>query len=103
MRFEPEYDPNPANKFRTIDSLSELPDAYVKEVAGLYGRIRKMIDEIQSNADAQKLDCDDAVVRYIAFQEMQILSLQKEIGLIYEGMKELAAVVDNQNPGNWDS
>ena len=109
MRIEPEYDSNPPKKFVAISSLNDLPVAQAKEVAGLYARIHSMIDELRRDAEIHESAgevCNepvDPVVQYIAFQEMQILSLQKEIGLIYKGMQEIAEVVDNQNPGKWDS
>jgi len=104
MRFEREHDPDPVRrKFHSISSLSELPDEYVEEMAGMYGRIREMVSEIDGNMAASGSDHstemdrkDDAIVRYLAFQEMQINALQEETRVFYKALETLATELEKK-------
>lgn len=90
MRFEPDHDPDPLrSKFKTIDSLDDLPADRTELLNELKDKISGMLTIHEKNHPE-----DDCLVAYTAFQEMQIHSLQHEIKNMYEVLMSMAAALD---------
>jgi two-component sensor histidine kinase len=90
MRFEPEHDPDPLrSKFKTIDSLDDLPADRTELMNDLKDKISEMLTIHEKNHPE-----DNSLVAYTAFQELQIHTLQHEIKNMYEVLMSMAAALD---------
>ena len=90
MRFEPDHDPDPLrSKFKTIDSLDDLPADRTELLNDLKDKISEMLTIHEKNHPE-----DNSLVAYTAFQELQIHSLQHEIKNMYEVLMSMAAALD---------
>lgn len=90
MRFEPDHDPDPLrSKFKTINSLDDLPADRTELMNELKEKISDMISIHEKNHPE-----DNSMVAYTAFQEMQIHTLQHEIKNMYTVMMEMASALD---------
>ena len=90
MRFEPEHDPDPLrSKFKTINSLDDLPSDRLEMMKELKAKISEMITIQEKNHPEE-----NSLVAYTAFQEMQIHTLQHEIKSMYELLIGMAAALD---------
>lgn len=90
MRFEPDHDPDPLrSKFKTIDSLDDLPADRTELMNDLKDKISEMLTIHEKNHPE-----DNSLVAYTAFQELQIHSLQHEIKNMYEVLMSMAAALD---------
>lgn len=90
MRFEPDHDPDPTrSKFKTINSLDDLPADRTELLNELKAKISEMITIQEKNHPE-----DDPLIAYTAFQEMQIHTLQHEIKNMYEVLLSMAAALD---------
>ena len=90
MRFEPDHDPDPLrSKFKTINSLDDLPADRTELLEELKLKISDMISIHEKNHPE-----DNSMVAYTAFQEMQIHTLQHEIKNMYTVMMEMASALD---------
>ena len=90
MRFEPDHDPDPLrSKFKTIDSLDDLPADRTELLNELKDKISEMLTIHEKNHPE-----DNSLVAYTAFQELQIHSLQHEIKNMYEVLMSMAAALD---------
>ena len=91
MRFEPDHDPDPLrSKFKTIDSLDDLPADRTELLNELKDKISEMLTIHEKNHPE-----DNSLVAYTAFQELQIHSLQHEIKNMYEVLMSMAAALDD--------
>jgi hypothetical protein len=91
MRFEPEHDPDPLrSKFKTIDSLDDLPADRTELMNELKAKISEMLTIHEKNHPE-----DDPLIAYTAFQELQIHSLQHEIKNMYLVLMEMAQALDS--------
>jgi len=119
MRFEPEHDPDPLrSKFKTIDSLDDLPADRTELMNELKDKISEMLTIHEKNhpepADRTELmnelkdkisemltiheknhPEENSLVAYTAFQELQIHSLQHEIKNMYLVLMEMAQALDS--------
>ena len=96
------------SKFKTLNSLSELP----LEQKQLWDQHHTKIIDILVNDLAKGSDYDsrqDSVIEYIAFQQMQIHGIQKEIQNSLNLMLEMGKEIDRQFekvktmiPNNWN-
>lgn len=94
MRFEHGQDPDPIRgKFRSISHIRELPDEYLKQHEELLKHACGIVADIKESTD-----CDEreAIMSFVAFQGMQIASLQAEIGAFYQTLGALADAVDGK-------
>jgi two-component sensor histidine kinase len=90
MRFEPDHDPDPLrSKFKTIDSLDDLPADRTELMNDLKDKISEMLTIHEKNHPE-----DNSLVAYTAFQELQIHTLQHEIKNMYEVLMSMAAALD---------
>ena len=90
MRFEPDYDPDPLrSKFKTINSLDELPSDKLDLMSDLKNKISEMLTINEKNHPDE-----DSMIAYTAFQEMQIHALQHEIKNMYNVLMEMASALD---------
>ena len=90
MRFEPDHDPDPLrSKFKTINSLDELPADRTELLEELKLKISDMITINEKNHPDE-----NSMIAYTAFQEMQIHTLQHEIKNMYTVMMEMASALD---------
>ena len=83
------------SKFKTLNSLSELP----LEQKQLWDQHHTKIIDILDNDLAKGSDYDsrqDSVIEYIAFQQMQIHGIQKEIQNSLNLMLEMGKEIDRQ-------
>jgi len=91
MRFEPEHDPDPLrSKFKTIDSLDDLPADRTELMNELKDKISEMLTIHEKNHPEE-----NSLVAYTAFQELQIHSLQHEIKNMYLVLMEMAQALDS--------
>ena len=97
MNIKPNYnrDPSPRDcRFKLIDSLSDLPPEYKELWKSLEVKLRK---ELRQQQDT--LDCDemDALIRYVAFQDMNIHCIQEELRTIYTGLDAMTDAMTLNN------
>lgn len=91
MRFEPDYDPDPLrSKFKTINSLDELPEDTKEMITDLKRKIGLMMEAEEKNPPGSS-----GILAYTAFQEMQIQTLQQEIKAMYTVLLEMASKLDD--------
>lgn len=91
MRFEPEHDPDPLrSKFKTIDSLDDLPADRTELMNELKDKISEMLTIHEKNHPEE-----NSLVAYTAFQELQIHTLQHEIKNMYLVLMEMAQALDS--------
>lgn len=96
------HDPSPPEKekFKTIETYSDMPDDYQKLHRMSYEAAVRMIKgsrirETENFADTMTYEEGMArAVEYGAFLSVQIHSLQQEIKRIYAAMEHLALSVD---------
>lgn len=92
MRFEPDHDPDPMrSKFKTINSLDDLPADRTELMNELKTKISEMLTIQEKNHPEE-----NSLVAYTAFQEMQIHSLQQEIKNVYAVLMEIAQELDSK-------
>ena len=94
MRFEPEHDPDPIRKkFQAISTLEELPEEYKQMHAELFEHANGIAESVQ-----QESGCTEAksVMSFVAFQGIQIASLQEEIKVLYKALEAVASEVDKK-------
>lgn len=90
MRFQPDYDPNPLrSKFKTINSLDDLPAERIELMNELKAKISEMLATQEKNHPEE-----DSKLAYTAFQEMQLHALQQEIKSMYTIIMEMANALD---------
>jgi hypothetical protein len=90
-------------KFAVLDSVLHLPEPHAKKWALL---ISKISDQLDAFAKTKKklppVNCNwhadsmDDLVRYVAFQGLQIHNLQEEMRILYEGLDHFAQIVDRK-------
>jgi len=94
VRFSKGNDPDPMrSKFHNISGIEDLPEEY-----------RKMHEDMLTHAtgiaeQAQKdRGCTEAggVMSFVAFQSVQIASLQEEIKVLYRALEAIATEVDKK-------
>ena len=113
MRFNPDFfnspEPDPEeilqqdiealdNKYQQVNSLSDLPDDYRQKLDSFTESLQGIIDDEEANNPGV-----NPLYRYLAFQEIQIESLQNELRDVNEMILTLAAAVDmkeNKKDGN---
>lgn len=94
MRFEQDQDPNPSrDKFKSISSLDEMPERYKKMHAELLEHASSIKEGVQEESGCTEAM---AVMNFVAFQGIQIASLQEEVKMIYKTIETVAAEVDNK-------
>ena len=77
------------NKYAIVSSLKDLPPDQLEQLDMLTESVGGMIDDEEANnPDA------NALHRYLAFQELQIDALQRELRDVNEMILTLAAAVD---------
>jgi hypothetical protein len=92
MRFEPEHDPDPLrSKFKTINSLDDLPADRIQLMGELKTKISEMLTIQEKNHPEES-----SMIAYTAFQEMQIHALQGEIKNVYAVIIEMAKELDSK-------
>lgn len=98
MRFNPDFfnddedqpiDPF-ENKFKTLDTLDDLPDDAKDTFEELRERVVEMLDHERSVSKR------DEIVTYLAFNQLQIQSIQREISNIHQMFLVLARAIDNK-------
>ena len=104
MRFNPDFfnspEPDPEeilqqdiealdNKYQQVNSLSDLPDDYRQKLDSFTESLQGIIDDEEANNPGV-----NPLYRYLAFQEIQIESLQNELRDVNEMILTLAAAVD---------
>ena len=77
--------------FRVVDTLDDLPEEKRVELDMLTERIKEIIEH-EGIVNPDK----DSLIRYIAFQGMQISGLQSELGKIHSMLLMLAKAVDTK-------
>ena len=94
MRFEPEHDPDPERqKFRVLENLEDMPESHRKLWRELENNLKTIIAD---QRQLHELSESEALMRYIAFQELQINSLQDEVKHIYRAFDSFAEVIDRK-------
>ena len=103
MRLNPEYfkDPDPEpdpdteinveTVFKVINTLDDLPKEKKEELDKLSERISEMLEHEEIVNPGY-----NAIIRYLAFQEMQISALQQGISQIHQMLLMLAQAVDSK-------
>ena len=92
MRFEPDHDQDPTrSKFKTINSLDDLPADRTELLNELKAKISEMMTIQEKNHPE-----DDPLIAYTASQEMQIHTLQQEIKNVYAVLMEIAQELDSK-------
>jgi hypothetical protein len=90
----------PKSKVLKVQCLSELPEEYLKQCAEMYEGIKGFFATIEGNLkECCENDLDrktDALLRYMAFQEMQIAALQQEVGIFKKAISQLGAAIDGK-------
>lgn len=94
---DPEFDKFPEledilnSSFQVVNTLEDLPDQQKEELRVLAGRVTAMLDhELKVNPE------DDAVIKYLGFQQMQIHGLQQKINQIHEMLVFIAKAIDKK-------
>lgn len=102
MRLNPDYSDSPelpedpnfedlVDKFTVVQTLDDLPVSDKKELRVLQEKVIHILDH-----EAKERPNDSALVSYIAFQTMQIHSLQKEIHGLHKIALVLAQSIDEK-------
>ncbi len=94
MRFSQGNDPDPIrSKFHSIGGLEDLPEEYKT----MHAEMLAHADGIAKKAQ-QDRGCTEAesVMSYVAFQSVQIASLQEEVKVLYQALEAVAIEVDKK-------
>ncbi len=93
MRFEKDFDPDPLrDKYASFKGISNLPDEINEMLKASYKKITSAAAEYE-----EKNPDEHGLIAYMAIQDIQITSLQKEIKVIYTSILELARQIDEQS------
>lgn len=97
MRFNPDFfkdeqepDPNPENKFVSLNTLDDLPDEAKDQFEDMRERVEEMLDHERAVSKR------DEIVTYLTFCQFQIHSLQSEIVNIHKMAIILAKAIDTK-------
>ena len=101
MNFDPEHDPDfERHKFRKLNKLEDMPEEYLQLWDELNGCLKVLIAD---QRDKHDLDQDDAIIRYMAFHELQLHNLQEEVKHIYRAFSKFGEAIDNkQDKPDWN-
>lgn len=98
---DPDPDPEPSSginpqqmleeMFKVVNTLDDLPKEKIEELDQLSERITEMIDHEDAVNPGR-----NAMIRYLAFQELQIHGLQLGIHQIHQMLLMLAQAVDTK-------
>jgi hypothetical protein len=91
MGLDPEIEAALDDMFRVVHTLDDLPDEKKAEIDLLTERIKEIIEH-EGIVNPDK----DSLIRYIAFQGMQISGLQTELSKIHKMLLMLAKAVDTK-------
>lgn len=103
MRLNPDFfkdsDPDPSpdpeqmlnEMFKVINTLDDLPKERIEELDALSERVSEMLDHEEAVNPGR-----NAIIRYLAFQELQIHGLQVGMGQIHNMLLMLAQAVDSK-------
>jgi hypothetical protein len=100
-----------ADKYTVLTSVLNLPDSHKEKwhlladkiseqllefdtTDGIDGKIPPMPEKLYEGIDQHVADSLEDIVRYMAFQELQIHNLQEEMRVLYEGLDQFARVID---------
>ena len=93
MRFEKEHDPDPLrDKYASFKGISNLPDDVQKLMRKSYEKIPSAAAEYE-----EKNPDEHGLIAFMAIQDIQITSLQKEIKNVYSTLLMLAKQIDEQS------
>jgi methyltransferase-like protein len=100
----PEDDNNvhlPKSQFLKVQCLGDVPEEYLRQCSEMYERIKGFYASIESNLEEKDFNDEvdrktDAMLRYIAFQEMQIAALQQEVVIFKKAMAHFAEAIDGK-------
>lgn len=109
MKFEPEYDPDPLNqKFRECGDINDLPEDTKARCGQYYESLLDNIKILRETTEANGMsdhfdrsDTEDAIIKYNALMQKQIIDLQHESKALWQALMELGQIVQKV-AGNTD-
>jgi hypothetical protein len=101
MKFEPEHDPDPLNrKFQEVEDVNDLPEDTKARCGQYYESLLDNIKILRETTEAsgmsdhfERSDTEDAIIKYNALMQKQIVDLQEESRSLWQALMDLGIIV----------
>jgi hypothetical protein len=103
MKFEPEHDPDPLNrKFQEVEDINDLPEDTKARCGQYYESLLDNIKILRETTKSsgmsdhfERSDTEDAIIKYNALMQKQIIDLQQESRALWQALMDLGIIIQS--------